>query len=141
VTHELEDVTRYADRVALLSQGITKLEAAPREAIERYGHATLEITVEEAPASWEPIRAHWESLDGLHQIDMNGRRVKLHLRDGKEQELDKQVFAALHDAGLTPSHYRREPPSLESVYFHLTGQKLATPTERPVSGGGRRRRP
>lgn len=137
VTHELEDVTRFADRVALLSEGTAKLEATPREAIGQYGHATLEITVDEAPANWEPLRARWQTLDGLHKVDADGQRVTLLLRDSKE--LDKQVFIVLDDAGLTPSHYRREPPSLESAYFQMTGRKLVIPRE-PTAGTGRGRR-
>ncbi len=138
VTHDLEEVTRHADRVVLLGHGKVLVDAPPREVIAQHGRTTLEITLERPPQDWEALCRDWRALDGVEHVQPRGSQALLRLEE--RPELDAAILSILKAAGLEAASYRHERPNLSTAYFQLTGQALASDEPPQHTGRGRRRK-
>ena len=123
VTHDLDEVTRHADRVVLLSRGKILIDSSPRDVIAQHGRTTLEITLERPPEHWESLLCVWRALEGVDDVQTRGSQAVIRFRE--RPETDVAILSALQAAGLTAAAYHRSPPSLSTAYFQLTGQPLS----------------
>ncbi len=131
VTHDLEDVTRQCDRVALLSRGKVRVLGTPQEIIAEHGQATVEVTLNRSPDEWEPVSRRLASVAGVTHVELRNRQIVLRLDEGPDAEA--AVSAVLRETRVDVSAYRSERPNLSSAYFHVTGQDvLEDPAERPA---------
>jgi ABC-2 type transport system ATP-binding protein len=138
VTHDLEQVTRHADRVVLLARGQALVDAPPRDVIAQHGRTVLEITLDQPPQDWEPLRCGWQALEGVDDVQTRGPQALLRLQ--QRPELDAAILAVLKAADLEAASYRHERPNLSTAYFQLAGQALAVDAPPQNSGRGRRRK-
>lgn len=137
-THDLDEVTRHSQRVALLSRGKVRIEGTAREIIARHGRVTLEFTLDQPPEDWQPLRQRLAAMEGIAHVELRAKQASLRLE--QRPGLEGAVLAVLKQAGLKTAAYRREQPDLSSAYVHLTGQELLTDVSAPEGArpGGKR---
>ncbi|MCZ6556625.1 MAG: ATP-binding cassette domain-containing protein, partial [SAR324 cluster bacterium] len=135
VTHDLEDVTRQCDRVALLSRGKVRLLGTPQDIIAQHGQATVEVTLDRPPDEWEPVSRRLASIAGVTHVELRNRQIVLRLDEDPDAEA--AVSAVLRETQVGVSAYRQERPNLSSAYFHVTGQDmLEDPGNQPTPRRG-----
>jgi len=118
-THYAEEADRLSDHVIVIDQGRVVAEGSPQELKEKYGpKATvyLEFDREPAPELVSEIR----SAFGSCVAGSNTLRV---LADNPDEAVPK-LIGKLYDSGYRVLSLRVVKPTLEDVFFKLTGRRI-----------------
>jgi ABC-2 type transport system ATP-binding protein len=125
-TQYLDEADELADQIVVIDHGHVIAGGAPAELKAETGGAWLEVTLSEAdpgaPAALEPFVA------GPVQISQDGRRLRAPVRSGGG--LATTVVRALDAAGITVDDVEVHQPSLDDVFFALTGRPAETAGDR-----------
>lgn len=119
VTHNLDEVDRLADRVAMMVGGRIRFLGSPAEL--RRLIAPRQIAIALSPAAdeqqWSALRAQMRSLNGFHNPERRGDRLVLEC-DNPEAKLP-HVLAAVGADGLPVEGAWVVRPSLQDVFLKL----------------------
>jgi ABC-2 type transport system ATP-binding protein len=116
----MEEAERLCDRVAILDHGkivaldtpaalIRSLEVEERVVFSLEG--TLPVGFEKA-------------LTGAVRLEVQGERVIVHGKNGRQVPLVSEVVGLLSAQGVRFRDLRTEQPTLEDVFLSLTGREM-----------------
>jgi daunorubicin resistance ABC transporter ATP-binding subunit len=116
-TQYLDEADELADRIVVIDRGRAIAEGTAAKLKAQIGGARLEVTLSEvdgaAPAALEPFVA------GPVHISHDGRRLRAPVANGAG--LATTIVRALDDARITVDDVQVHQPSLDDVFFVLTG--------------------
>jgi ABC-2 type transport system ATP-binding protein len=116
-TQYLDEADALADRIAVIDHGSVIAEGTPAELKAATGGARLEVTLSAAhPAA---LAALTPLVDGRVDVSLDGKQLKAAVRSGSG--LATAVVRALDSAGVLVDDVQVRPPSLDDVFFALTG--------------------
>ncbi len=116
-TQYLDEADELADRIAVIDHGRVIAEGTPQELKAATGEARLEVTLS-AP-NQQAIAALRGIVEGAVHISLGGRRLSAPVRT--ESGLATRVVRALDQAGVSVDDVEVQQPSLDDVFFALTG--------------------
>lgn len=119
-THFMEEAERLCDRVAVLDHGRIVALDTPTALIHNLdAEERVIFNVDGAlPASFE------KALPDAVRLEVQGERVVIHGKNGREVPLVSQVVNLLTGQGVAFRDLRTEQPSLEDVFLSLTGREM-----------------
>ncbi len=132
-TQYLEEADQLADRIAVIDHGRVIAEGTSAELKASVGGSVLHVRVADAAqreTAWSLLTG-WFG-EGVHR-DGDPRALSVQLEDGSRAAA---ALAALAEAGIAVSQFSLGQPSLDEVFFALTGhaaEPVATGTD-PASG-------
>jgi ABC-type multidrug transport system ATPase subunit len=126
-TQYLDEADELADQIVVVDHGRVIANGTPAELKTKVGGARLEITLNEpnelAASALRPL------TDGDVHVSHDGRRLRAPVSSGTG--LATAVVRTLDEAGITVDDVEVHQPSLDDVFFALTGH--ATSEAEPVS--------
>jgi ABC-2 type transport system ATP-binding protein len=132
-TQYLDEADELADRIVVIDHGRVIAEGTAAELKTATGGARLEVTLSaphpEAPDALGPF------VSGPVHVSHDGRRLRAPVRSGSG--LATTVVRALDAAGISVDDVEVHQPSLDDVFFSLTGH----PTEPDDAEDDERRAP
>jgi ABC-2 type transport system ATP-binding protein len=119
-TQYLDEADALADQIVVIDHGRVIAEGTPAELKAATGgarlHATLTTAHPGAVAALSPL------VDGAVLVSDDGRRLEAAVRTGSG--LATSVIRALDQAGVLVDDVEVRPPSLDDVFFALTGRPV-----------------
>ena len=125
-TQYLEEADQLAERIAVIDHGKKIAEGTSRELKAATGAGFLHVALADPAQATEASRIIEAELGEPAQASPEGG--DLTVRAGSAAAAHKAV-AALLAAGIEPSDFSLGQPSLETVFFALTGQPMAAGAE------------
>jgi ABC-2 type transport system ATP-binding protein len=123
-TQYLDEADELADRIAVIDHGSVIAEGTPAELKAATGGARLEVTLSAphlaALAALAPL------VDGRVDVSQDGKQLRAAVRSGSG--LATAVVRALDSAGVLVDDVQVRPPSLDDVFFALTGRPAVDET-------------
>ena len=119
-THFMEEAERLCDRVAVLDHGRIVALDTPTALIHNLdAEERVIFNVDGAlPASFE------KALPDAVRLDVQGERVVVHGKNGRQVPLVSEVVSLLTGQGIAFRDLRTEQPTLEDVFLSLTGREM-----------------
>ena len=118
-SHYLEEAERLCDRVAVIHEGAIVALGAPSDLRRALGSELVELRVDgDGEAALGVLRAHALAGDDAFAI---GATVVVPVHDARAGD----AAAAIARLGLPVTALATRPPTLDDVYLHLTGDRLA----------------
>jgi len=131
VSHDMDHVARYSNRVALFDKGALLLCDTPSNIVSRHGAPMLQLTLN-APLEDEKIQQQISATPGVNRMHVVARQVTISL--AKDDEVQERVLEKLKQFGFETVVIQRKTPDILSAYFNLTGRDFS------VKAGGSRRK-
>jgi ABC-2 type transport system ATP-binding protein len=132
-TQYLEEADQLADRITVLSAGRAVAEGTPSQLKDEIGSRRVEVALADA-AALEAARATLAGRGFEVEVERrDGVRLSVPAPDGSEDL--ESVLAMLRDAGLAVEEAGLVRPSLDDVFFALTEEGAAEPTDPAVPYG------
>jgi ABC-2 type transport system ATP-binding protein len=129
-TQYLDEADELADRIVVIDRGHVIAGGTPAELKTQTGGARLEVTLLAAnPAASGALRPF---VAGPVELSHDGRRLRAPVRGGGG--LATLVVRALDAAGITVDDVEVHQPSLDDVFFALTGRPAEMAEDRDESG-------
>ncbi|PQO24778.1 daunorubicin/doxorubicin resistance ABC transporter ATP-binding protein DrrA [Rhodobacteraceae bacterium WD3A24] len=122
-TQYLEEADQLAERIAVIDHGRKIAEGSSRELKAATGSGFLHVTLAGAGALERAARVLEQALSAPVQISAEGARLSV---PAPTAAAANEAVAALLAAGITPEEFSLGSPSLEEVFFALTGQSPET---------------
>jgi ABC-2 type transport system ATP-binding protein len=120
-TQYLDEADELADRIAVFDRGHVIALGTPRELKAETGAARLEVTLS-IPRP-EAVVALQSLLEGPAHLSHDGRRLRAAVRN--QPGLATAAVRALDAAGILVDDVQVHQPSLDDVFFALTGREAA----------------
>jgi len=119
-THFMEEAERLCDRVAVLDHGRIVALDTPTALIHNLDAEERVIFNVDGtlPAGFE------KALPDAVRLEVQGERVVIHGKNGRQVPLVSEVVSLLTGQGVTFRDLRTEQPSLEDVFLSLTGRAI-----------------
>jgi ABC-2 type transport system ATP-binding protein len=117
-TQYLDEADTLADRIAVIDHGRVIAEGTPQQLKESTGGARLVVTLT-APDD-QAVVALTPLVDGAVQVSSDGRSLKAAVRS--RSGLGTEAVRALDLAGISVDDVAVLQPSLDDVFFELTGR-------------------
>ncbi len=118
-TQYLDEADELADNIVVVDHGLVIADGTPAELKSKVGGARLELTLNEPnDAAAAAIRPH---CDGDVHTSHDGRRLRAPVRSGVG--LATAIVRTLDEAGITVDDVQVHQPSLDDVFFALTGHE------------------
>ncbi|HTX00456.1 MAG TPA: ATP-binding cassette domain-containing protein [Acidimicrobiales bacterium] len=122
-TQYLDEADQLADRIVVIDHGRVIAQGSAAELKAATGGARLEATIAEAnPAA---VRALAPLVEGRVHVSADGRRLRAAVRS--QSGLASAVVRALDEAGIAVDDVEVRQPSLDDVFFALTGRDESEP--------------
>jgi ABC-2 type transport system ATP-binding protein len=117
-THFMEEAEKLCDRLAIIDHGKIVALDSPAALIQQLGaEERVVFSVEGSlPAGFE------ETLPGGTRLEVEGKRVSIQGKDGRQIPLVSEVVGLLGSRGVQFNNLHTEQPDLEDVFLSLTGQ-------------------
>jgi ABC-2 type transport system ATP-binding protein len=118
-THYLDEAQRLCDRVAIIHEGVIVGLDQPSALLDGLGHEILEFRAGDSPeAALAALRERGVAGEDAFAI---GARVTVPLH----QHAATDALAAIEGEQLRVSEIATRIPTLDDVYLHLTGERIA----------------
>ena len=118
-THYLDEAQRLCDRVAIIHEGTIVALDSPRALLDGLGREILEFRVSGSPeAALAALRVRGVAGEDAFAI---GARVSVPLHEHAATE----ALGAIESEHLHVSEIATRVPTLDDVYLHLTGERMA----------------
>jgi ABC-2 type transport system ATP-binding protein len=119
-THFMEEAERLCDRVAVLDHGRIVALDTPTALIHNLNAEERVIFNVDGvlPAGFE------KALPDAVRLEVEGNRVVIHGKNGREVPLVSEVVSLLTGQGVAFRDLRTEQPNLEDVFLSLTGREM-----------------
>jgi daunorubicin resistance ABC transporter ATP-binding subunit len=117
-TQYLDEADALADHIVVMAHGRIVADGTPAELKKHVGGARLEVTLTAPSAAAAPALKPF-TLAGELTVSQDGRQLRGPV--SAEHGLASQVVRALDEAGATVDDVQVRPPSLDDVFFALTG--------------------
>ncbi len=117
-THYLEEADRLASQLAIVDRGRVVVEGSP-DALKSELHGDA-VQVELAGSGGEGARAALARIDGVGEIELEGRTLRARASDGAAAI--PLVLAALERDGVAVTAVSLARPSLDDVYLRHAGR-------------------
>jgi ABC-2 type transport system ATP-binding protein len=132
-TQYLDEADELADQIVVVDRGRVIAGGTAAELKAQVGGARLEITLNEADR--DAAAALSPFVIGTVQVSHDGRRLRGPVQSGAG--LATTVVRALDDAGVTVDNVEVHQPSLDDVFFALTGHPTAETDAHEEAGPAR----
>jgi ABC-2 type transport system ATP-binding protein len=119
-THFMEEAERLCDRVAILDHG--RIVALDTPAALIRGLGVEERVVFDLDGALPP--GFEKALPAAVQLEVQGERVVVHGKNGRQVPLVSEVAGLLAREGVPFRDLRTEQPNLEDVFLSLTGREM-----------------
>jgi ABC-2 type transport system ATP-binding protein len=119
-TQYLDEADQLADRIAVIDHGWVIAEGTPVQLKAATGGARLEVTLSAPDDAAIPALARL--VEGRINVSDDGRRLDAAIRTASG--LATAVVRALDESGVLVDDVAVRPPSLDDVFFALTGRPV-----------------
>ncbi|GHA72458.1 ATP-binding cassette domain-containing protein [Streptomyces termitum] len=130
-TQYLEEADFLADRILVVDRGRVIAEGTSDELKRKVGGERLEVAVADGSALAQAAAVLAPLAVAPPQLDERQRTVHVQLPDGMGALAS--AATALDYAGVTVEEFALRRPSLDDVFFHLTGEATGAPGPREAA--------
>ena len=121
-TQYLEEADQLADRIAVIDKGRVVAEGTPNELKRSIGAATLQLQI----SSESHIAEARSIIEKVLGVKTQNPEPKLITAPMKDPDTVTDLLVALKKAGIKLDEVSVQKPSLDEVFFALTGKPQAT---------------
>ncbi len=136
ITHDLVEVERHCQRVAVLGGGKLLAYGSPLDLVRVHARRTVKVALAASPPPSDPLFEELAALPGVKAVRRHGADLSIDIAE--EHPAKERTLAMLSERGVDVRSFQVEPPDLVSAYFQLTG--VAVEQGRPTRPGSRVKR-
>jgi len=120
-THYLEEADRLAQRLIIVDQGKVVAQGTPETLKSELGGDSVNVELDRAESVGSALET-LERLDGMGEIVVDGRSVRLRVENGPKAV--PAVLGTLEASGVEVESVTVARPSLDDVYLKHTGRSF-----------------